>query len=154
MAAGATRGVDAFDAGDVAEAVNLALEGTEHSPMPHGEWPNLRGTLGDELLAELLRISPSSLRRYSAGDRIPPDVVVARLHALTLTVVDLAGAYNDFGIRRWFARPRAALGDASPASVLWEDWDPDGPQITAVRSLAADLVGAGATCRGDVVLSR
>lgn len=135
----------AFDAGDREEALQLAIEGTEHSPMPAGEWSSLRAALGDDLLAELLHVSPSSLRRYTTGERATPEAVAARLHALAPTVADLAGAYNDFGIRRWFRRPRGALAGVTPADVLADEWDPEGPQITRVRELAANLVARGAS---------
>lgn len=141
----ATNSVAAFDAGDMEGAVQLALEGTEHSPMPEDEWPHVRETLGDDMLAGLLHVSTSSLRRYASGERATPEVITGRLHALALVMVDLAGAYNDFGIRRWFSRPRTALDGKSPSSLLSSDWDPEGPEIVKVRNLAAALVGAGAS---------
>ncbi len=141
----AASSVAVFDAGDVEGAVELALEGTEHSPMPDNEWPHMRETLGDDVLASLLRISTSSLRRYASGERSAPEVIAGRLHALALVVVDLTGAYNDFGIRRWFVRPRTALEGMSPSSLLSDDWEPEGPEIAKVRYLAAELVGAGAS---------
>ena len=141
----AASSVAVFDAGDVEGAVALALEGTEHSPMPDDEWPHVRETLGDDVLASLLRISTSSLRRYASGERSAPEVIAGRLHALALVVVDLAGAYNDFGIRGWFARPRTALDGESPAALLSGDWEPESAEIAKVRHLAAELVGAGAS---------
>ncbi len=141
----ATNSVAAFDAGDMEGAVQLALEGTEHSPMPEDEWPHVRETLGDDMLAGLLHVSTSSLRRYASGERATPEVITGRLHALALVMVDLAGAYNDFGIRRWFSRPRTALDGTSPSSLLSSDWDPEGPEIVKVRNLAAALIGAGAS---------
>ena len=86
--------------------------------------------------------SPSSLRRYAAGARRAPDSVVGRLHTLALLVADLAGAYNDYGIRRWFARPRTVLEGRSPEAVLAGEWDPDGPEAARVRRLATGVVGA------------
>ena len=64
------------------------------------------------------RISTVILRRYLSGAGRTPDDVAVRLHALALIVGDLAGAYDDAGIRRWFARRRTALGNRAPVDVL------------------------------------
>jgi hypothetical protein len=141
----ATRAAVGVDEDHLGEAIELALEGTEHSPMPAGEWASLLETLGEDLLARLVCISPSSLRRYAAGARRAPDIVVGRLHTLALVVADLAGAYNDCGIRRWFARPRIVLEGRSPEGVLAGEWDADGPEASRVRRLAAGVVGASAS---------
>lgn len=121
------------------------LEALEESPLPQTEWVGLERVLGVELLAQLLGVSPSSVRRYAAQARPTPDDVAARLHHLALIVGDLAGSYNDIGVRRWFTRPRAQLGGQSPAAILRGDWDPraDGP--TRVRALAAALLDGPAT---------
>jgi len=100
------------------------------------------GTLGEELLAELVGVSVSSVRRYAGGSRATPQDVAERLHFLSLLIADLAGSYNDFGIRRWLNRPCTPLGGRSPASLLGE-FDPEGPAAAAVATLAATLVGAG-----------
>ncbi|MGI8827281.1 MAG: hypothetical protein ACR2JC_16880 [Chloroflexota bacterium] len=86
----------------------------EDCPVPDQEWTPLRDTLGDDLLARLCGIAPVSLRRYATDARPTPDLVAGRLHALALTVADLRWAYNDYGIRGWFQRPRAQLGGLSP----------------------------------------
>lgn len=99
--------------------------------------------LGADLLAQLLVVSPSSLRRYASGARPTPCSVAARLHHLALIVRDLAGAYNDIGVRRWFCRPRTQLGGQTPAELLHGPWDPDDEGPTQVRQLAAALVGSG-----------
>lgn len=125
------------------EAVDAALESSEHSPMPAGEWPSLLETLGEDLLSELLSISAASLRRYVRNVRPTPREVVERLHVLALIVSDLAGAYNDYGVRRWFKRPRQQLDGKSPAELLGSKWDPDGPAALRLRGLAAGLVSAG-----------
>ena len=106
------------------------------SPLPASEWPVLRRVLGGDLLARLLCISTVSLRRYLSGARSTPDDVAVRLHALALIVGDLAGAYDDAGIRRWFARPRTALGNRAPGDVLTAGWQPDDPEVRQVRDLA------------------
>jgi hypothetical protein len=127
------------------ETLELALEQTEHSPMPDGEWPSLLDVLGEDTLALLLSTSTSSVRRYAAGTRATPQDIADRLHVLALVVADLAGAYNEFGIRRWFMRPRPQLDGRSPWEWLGGGWDPDGEPAAQVRELAAALAGAGAT---------
>ena len=122
--------------------LNHALE---ESPVPTYEWPRLVAILGVELLARLVGISPSSVRRYQAGTRPTPDEVAACLHFLALAVGDLAGAYNDIGIRRWFERKRTPLGDRSPAELLVGKWCPEDPGPTQVRQLAHSLVSSPAT---------
>jgi len=92
-----------------------------------------------------LDISKPSLQRYASGERTTPQDVAERLHALALIVSDLAGTYNEFGIRRWFERPRAQLGERSPAAMLKRGWTPDEESARRVRALAASLSGAGAT---------
>ncbi|MCY4626684.1 MAG: DUF2384 domain-containing protein, partial [Acidobacteria bacterium] len=69
----------------------------------------------------------------------------ARLHFLALVAGDLAGAYNEIGVRRWFDRKRSALGGKTPAEVLAGDWsaEDDGPE--RVRELAGALSFSPAT---------
>jgi len=142
--------IEGRDTGDAAARLGPALAGVveqindqlEMSPQPTGEWAPVVGTLGEDMLAELVGVSVSSVRRYAAGSRATPQDVAERLHFLALLIADLAGSYNDFGIRRWLHRPRTALGGKSPASLLGE-FDPDGPDAAAVARLAATLVGAG-----------
>lgn len=111
--------------------------------MPAGEWPNLAAILGDDLLAQLLGISHTSLRRYRAGARPTPQDVASRLHVLALVVADLSGAYNEYGVRRWFLRPRSQLGGRTPAELLGKGWDPDGREAALLRALAGQLLGSG-----------
>ena len=113
--------------------------------MADSEWPALRRVLGVDLLARLLCISTVSLRRYLSGVRGTPDDVAVRLHALALVVGDLAGAYNDAGIRHWFVRPRTALGNRPPADVLTTGWQPDDSGPRQVRGLARALTASSAT---------
>jgi hypothetical protein len=89
-----------------------------HSPHPEGEWPRVREVLGDELLGDVLGTSPSSLRRYGNGERETPDDVAWLLHATARVVSDLLGSYNDYGVRRWFQRPRAQLDGRTPRDLL------------------------------------
>lgn len=110
------------------------------SPAPEHEWRGLHFVLGVELLARLLGISVASVHRYSSGNRTTPDRVAARLHLLAFVVGDLAGAYNDIGIRRWFDRPRTRLGGNSPAAELGKNWAPEEEGPRRVQDLAHSLV--------------
>ncbi|HVA60434.1 MAG TPA: hypothetical protein VNG13_07840 [Mycobacteriales bacterium] len=130
---------------DYLTLLDAALEQTEQSPLPTSEWAPLIETLGEGLLADLVGISPSSLRRYATGTRTTPDQVATQLHYLALLIADLSGAYNDYGIRRWFDRPRARLDGRSPRDLLGTSFDADSGDTQRLRDLAAGLVGAGAT---------
>lgn len=120
-------------------------EALDHSPAPAHEWRALQGILGVEMLTRLLGISQSSARRYISGDRSTPDTIAARLHFLAFVVGDLAGAYNDIGVRRWFDRPRERLDGNTPVRALGDEWSPgdDGPR--RVRELARALASSTAT---------
>ena len=120
-------------------------EALDASPTPACEWAGVNVVLGGEVLASLLGISSSSVRRYLSGSRATPDGIAARLHFLALVIGDLAGAYNDFGVRRWFQRPRKLLGSRSPAQLLDGTWQPEDPGPQRVRDLAAALVSSPAT---------
>ena len=124
------------------EKLNDALE---ESPTPQHEWPRLIEILGVEALTGLLGISASSVRRYKAHARATPDEVAARLHFLAMLVSDLAGAYNEIGIRRWFDRKRKLLGDRSPAEVLTGAWRPEDSGPAQIRQLARSLAASPAT---------
>jgi hypothetical protein len=120
-------------------------EQLEQSPAPKVEWKPLEKSLGSALLAHLLRVSTTSVERYESGERQTPDEVADRLHSLALIVSDLAGAYNDFGIRRWFDRPRIPLGGKSPKEVLSQIWSSSSEPARQVRSMASSLTGSPAT---------
>ena len=109
------------------------------SPVPDREWRAVERILGLESMAQLMGISVSSARRYFAGTRTTPDTVAVRLHFLAFVVGDLAGAYNDVGVRRWFDRPRKLLNGNTPAQLLGGDWGPDDDGPRQVRELAATL---------------
>jgi hypothetical protein len=130
---------------EVLAVLELLIIALEQSPVSRFEWPSVSRVLDAEALASLLGISLSSLRRYLTGARETPDEVAARLHFLALVVGDLAGAYNEVGVRRWFERPRTALGGKTPASLLTGEWDPDDPGPQKVRALARALVTLSAT---------
>ena len=136
------RPLSAAAARSLEQRIDQIAEALEASAAPAAEWPAMRQVFGDEMLADLLQVSASSLKRYAAGERATPALAVQRLHWLAMAVADLAGAYNDFGIRRWFARPRAQLGGVSPRSLLGRRWQVDGEAAQRVRQLACALSGA------------
>lgn len=127
----------------------LALDGllrvVEESPVPEKEWAAMREIFGDDELTRLLGTSLSSVKRYAVSDRETPMDIAVRLHWLAMIVADLAGSYNELGIRRWFHRPRGQLGGKSPLQVLGKNWDADSERARHVRDLASSIAGAGAT---------
>jgi len=124
------------------EHLNMALE---ESPAPEFEWERLADVLGLDLLARLLGISASSIRRYRAAARTTPDDVAERLHFLSLIVGDLSGAYNEIGIRQWFERKRAQLDDRTPLDWLKSRWKPTQTGPRRVQELARALTASPAT---------
>lgn len=130
---------------ELAELVKLVIAALEGSPVPKAEWPSLSRVFDAEQLSRLLGISLSSLRRYQSGSRETPDDIAERLHFLALVVADLAGSYNEIGIRRWFERPRTTLGGKTPASLLAGEWHVEGSGAQKVRQLAKSLVAFSAT---------
>lgn len=116
-----------LDPGRLETSLQQLNEALEESPAPAYEWPRLVELFGVDRLARLVGISPASARRYKQRARATPDPVAARLHFLALLVSDLAGAYNDIGIRRWFERPRSLLQNRSPAKLLSGEWSPNDP---------------------------
>src|SRR3954468_2201063 len=144
-ASAALHNVDAPSASDVADLLRTMIAALEASPVPKFEWAGLGRVFDPDRLASLLGVSISSLNRYQSGERDTPDAIAARLHFLALVVGDLAGSYNDIGIRRWFDRKRSALAGRAPAQVLGGEWDPDDPGPSRVRALARELVTLSAT---------
>ena len=138
----ASRSPDPQQLSAALKQINDALDA---SPVPAYEWPGLSRSLGVDLLARLIGISASSVRRYLSGTRSTPDEVAARLHFLALVAGDLAGAYNDIGIRRWFERSRTLLGHCSPAQLLAGQWRPEDSGPQQVRQLAHALVSSPLT---------
>ena len=130
---------------DAGMALQRVIDILEESPAPATEWAPMRDIFGDEVLADLLLISVSSLRRYAAGERATPTPVADRLHWVAMVVSDLAGSYNEYGIRRWFERERSQLDGRSPRKLLGSRWQSTDASAYRIRTLAANLVGAGAT---------
>lgn len=91
------------------EAIRQLIAVLEESPVPRTEWPAMRSIFGDEALAELLGVSRSSLKRYASAERVTPSKIAERLHWVAMVVADLAGSYNDFGMRSLVrAKPKPA----------------------------------------------
>jgi hypothetical protein len=137
--------VEAPSAGEVAALLETLIKALEASPVPKFEWASLGRVFGAEDLAVLINVSVSSLKRYQSGDRETPDDVAARLHFLALVVGDLAGSYNDIGVRRWFQRKRTLLDGRAPAALLKGNWDPDDEGPMRVRELARELIALSTT---------
>jgi hypothetical protein len=113
------------------------------SPLPEREVPELLRVFDRDELAALTGTSSVSLGRYLSGSRAWPDDLAVRIHWLALVRSDLEGAYNRFGVRRWFDRERVQLDGRSPRQVLGAGWDPASPDVERVRQLAASLAGVG-----------
>ena len=111
------------------------------SPVPERELPKLDLLFSTGRLAEAVGVAQSSLRRYLAGERHVPDDVANRAHLLARMVGDLAGSYNERGIRRWFERARSQLDDRAPQDILTGAWSPDDPDVARVAALAAQRAG-------------
>jgi hypothetical protein len=133
------------DPGALRALVDGLRDAIEVSPVPESEWGALEDLFGVDLLARLLQISPASVRRYRSSTRATPDDVAARLHFLANVAGDLAGTYNEIGVRRWFQRPRTALEGKTPAELLVTGWDPDAPGPARVRQLSRSLLSSPAT---------
>ena len=133
------------DPAETAGWLRALYEALAGSPAPASEWPALSRSLGLDLLSRFLGISPSSARRYLSGTRRTPDTIAARLHFLALVAGDLAGAYNEIGVRRWFDRKRTALGGKTPGQLLTGNWAPEDDGAAKVRELAEALGFSPAT---------
>jgi hypothetical protein len=136
--------LDAATAERMADSVEQLVAVLDESPAPSSEWAPMRAVFGDDVLGDLLGIAPASLRRYAAAERNTPQATAERLHWLAMVVSDLAGSYNEFGMRRWFERPRTQLGGKSPRALLGARWTADDKGAQQVRKLAATLSGAPA----------
>jgi hypothetical protein len=132
-----------LEAQDLVGLIERLEESLAQSALPEREVPALLGVFDRDELAALVGTSAVSLGRYLAGSRRWPDDLAARIHWLAMVVSDLQGAYNRFGVRRWFDRERVQLDGRSPRQVLGERWDPASPEAERVRRLAAALAGVG-----------
>lgn len=135
------------DRAAVRGAVNHLYAVLGESPLPEREWRSLLGYFDAADLGALLKTSESSVKRYAADVRTTPDHIADRLHWLAITVGYLSGSYNAYGIRRWFQRPRQALGGRSPSEALGTDgdWAPYGDAATRIQDLAKASTGMTVT---------
>lgn len=124
-------------ASELDEVATAALSAIEASPVPDVEW-NVVTILGDAL-ADLVGTSLSSMTRYRTKQRKTPDDVADRLHVIAQIVTDLVGSYNEYGVRRWFDRPRTLLDGRAPSDILRGQWNPEAPDVKKVQDLAARL---------------
>lgn len=136
---------DRLDPAEAAHQLSELSELLEQSAVPAKEWEPMLELFGEEQLAVLLGVSRQSIGRYAKGTRRTPDEIADRLHWLAMVVSDLAGGYNEIGIRRWFHRPRTALSGRSPIQTLGRNWTSDSESAKRVRALAAALTEIGAT---------
>jgi uncharacterized protein (DUF2384 family) len=136
-----------FNSREFLRYIKVLTDALEESPAPAYEWQRMISFFQSEQqeLADLLGISLSSLRRYNSKERETPDDVAARLHFLALLTGDLAGAYNDAGVRNWFLRKRALLDGKAPKDLLRGNWRPGDPAPERVRDLARSLTAGSAT---------
>lgn len=125
--------------------LDAALEALDESPVPAAELTKLNSILGHELLAQILEISAASLQRYQSGDREAPDVVADRAHFLTAVIAALEGTYNEFGVRRWFERPRSIFGGRTARQLLTPRWTSQDESARRVLNAAESLQNLGAT---------
>lgn len=132
-------------ASDLSRYLDAALLALEESPVPAAELTRLNATLGHELLSGLLEISAASLQRYQSGERQVPDVIAERAHYLTSVTSALEGIYNEFGVRRWFERPRSTFSGKSARQLLGRDWIPTGEAAHRILAAAESLADLGAT---------
>ena len=130
---------------DIDAYLAAATHALEESPVPKPELTKLNSMLDGDLLATLLHIGSASLQRYQKGERTTPDEVAARAHFLTHIVGCLEGTYNDFGVRRWFQRPRSTLKGRSPAQILSNPWTPESEAARQIQGMAESLEHLGAT---------
>ena len=82
------------------------------------ELPSVTMWLGTDLSSELVGVSTSSLARYLTNRRSVPDDVAWRAHQACLLIGDLAGSYNEVGMRRWMVRERRELSGMSPIEAV------------------------------------
>lgn len=130
---------------ELARYLDAATAALEESPVPAAEISKLTAVLGPERVCELLEISPASLQRYQRGEREAPDGVADRAHFLTSVVAALEGTYNDFGIRRWFERPRSSFDGRTAQQLLGRRWTTSSNAARRILDAAESLQHLGAT---------
>lgn len=109
------------------------------------QWRTLEAVFGTERLEELVGAPAGAVRQYRTGSHPTPEPMAARLGYLATLVGDLAGTYDDSGVRRWVERPRKSLDGRAPESWLHGEWSPEDTGPLRVRELARSLAGSPAT---------
>ena len=125
--------------------LNAALIALDESPVPTAELAKLSSILGHELVVGMLDISLASLQRYQNGDREAPDAIAEKAHFLTSVIAALEGTYNEFGVRRWFERPRSVFNSRTARQLLSRRWTPSDESARRVLAAAESLQELGAT---------
>jgi hypothetical protein len=125
--------------------LDAALVALDESPVPAAELAKLSSILGHELLVGMLEISPASLQRYQNGEREAPDAIAEKAHFLTSVIAALEGTYNEFGVRRWFERPRSTFNGRTARQLLSRRWNPSEESVRSVLAAAESLQELGAT---------
>jgi hypothetical protein len=125
--------------------LDAALLALDESPVPAAELAKLNSMLGHEVLVGMLDISAASLQRYENGDREAPDSIAERAHFLTSVIAALEGTYNDFGVRRWFERPRSVFNGRTARQLLSRRWMPSDESVRRILTAAESLQELGAT---------
>jgi hypothetical protein len=125
--------------------LDAALLALDESPVPAAELAKLNSILGHEVLVGMLDISAASLQRYENGDREAPDSIAERAHFLTSVIAALEGTYNDFGVRRWFERPRSVFNGRTARQLLSRRWMPSDESARRILTAAESLQELGAT---------
>jgi hypothetical protein len=125
--------------------LDAALLALDESPVPAAELAKLSSIMGHELLVGMLDISAASLQRYQNGDREAPDTIAERAHFLTAVIAALEGTYNDFGVRRWFERPRSVFNGRTARQLLTRRWMPSDESARRILTAAESLQELGAT---------
>lgn len=138
-------GTGKLSVSDLSRYLDAALLALEESPVPTTELNKLNATLGHDMLAGLLEISAASLQRYQSGERQAPDTVAERAHFLTAVVAALEGIYNEFGVRRWFERPRSIFSGKTARQLLGQGWTSGDDSAHRILAAAESLQELGAT---------
>jgi hypothetical protein len=107
--------------------------------VPAARLAKLSSILSHELLVGMLEISPASLRRYQNGEREAPDAIAEKAHFLMSIIAALEGTYNEFGVRRWFERPRSIFNGRTARQLLSRPWTSSDESARRVLAAAESL---------------
>lgn len=103
----------------------------------------LNSVLGEDLLAELIGVSPSGLGTVAGAQTVPGHgaarlgELAGRGQFLRLLVADLVQTRDPEGVRSWFQQRQRALPGGSPAAAVRSIRDADAPEARQLRELAA-----------------